>query len=67
MKPKLYLAGGFSGGWHQRVIDELGNGFVYFNPQKHSLKDEKKYTMWDLYHVRKCDILLGYMSISGRI
>ena len=62
MKPKIYLAGGFKGGWHQEVIRTLGDDFLCFNPQTHKLDDAEKYTAWDLYHVDKCDILLGYMT-----
>ncbi|HEY0668749.1 MAG TPA: nucleoside 2-deoxyribosyltransferase domain-containing protein [Sphingobacteriaceae bacterium] len=62
MKPKIYLAGGFVGGWQEKVKDTLGDNFVFFDPQKHSLSDVEKYTNWDLYHVDRCDILLGYMS-----
>ncbi len=65
MKPKIYLAGGFKGGWHQYVIEKLGIDFTYFNPQTHQLSEVEKYTSWDLYHVEKCDILLGYMSLDN--
>lgn len=61
MKTRIYLAGGFKGGWHEKVTNELGN-FEIFNPQKHNLDEVEKYTSWDLFHVKKCDILLGYMS-----
>lgn len=62
MQPKIYLAGGFKGGWHDKVSTSLSNTFTIYNPQKHNLDDVEKYTAWDLYHVDKCDILLGYMS-----
>lgn len=62
MKTKIYLAGGFKGGWHNYVVENLGKEFICFNPQKHQLDEADKYTAWDLYHVEKCDILLGYMS-----
>lgn len=62
MRPKIYLAGGFRGGWHQQIIKALGNDFICFNPQTHQLDDADKYTAWDLYHIEKCDILLGYMT-----
>jgi nucleoside 2-deoxyribosyltransferase len=62
MKPKIYLAGGFKGGWHNYVIENLGSDFMYYNPQTHHLNEADRYTTWDLYHVDKCDILLGYMS-----
>ena len=62
MKLKIYLAGGFKGGWHDYVIEKLGDSFIYFNPQKHQLDDVEMYTAWDLFHVKKCDILLGFMT-----
>lgn len=62
MRPKIYLAGGFKGGWHQKVINALGDNFICFNPQAHQLDDADKYTSWDLYHVERCDILLGFMK-----
>jgi len=65
MKPKIYLAGGFKGGWHSYVIENLGTDFTFYNPEAHQLKEVDKYTSWDLYHVEKCDILLGYMSSNN--
>jgi nucleoside 2-deoxyribosyltransferase len=62
MKLKIYLAGGFKGGWHEKVIQQVSNDFIIYNPQQHSLDDSEMYTAWDLFHVDKCDILLGYMS-----
>ncbi|WP_412987676.1 nucleoside 2-deoxyribosyltransferase domain-containing protein [Pontimicrobium sp. IMCC45349] len=62
MNTRIYLAGGFKGNWHEKVINSLGNNFICFNPQAHQLDEADKYTSWDLYHVDKCDILLGYMS-----
>jgi nucleoside 2-deoxyribosyltransferase len=62
MKSKVYLAGGFKGGWHELVKSCLENNFIFFDPQVHNLDDPKKYTAWDLYHIDKCDILLGFMS-----
>ena len=62
MKLKIYLAGGFKGGWHDVVKDKLGEDFHIFNPQTHDLRDVDKYTSWDLFHVKQCDFLLGYMA-----
>jgi len=62
MRTKIYLAGGFKGGWHENVIELLGDQFVFFNPKNHALSEPEKYTTWDLYHVDKCDILFGYMA-----
>jgi len=61
-KRSIYLAGGFRGGWHDLVIDKLKNDFSIYNPQTHDLEEPSKYTHWDLFHVDKCDILLGYMT-----
>lgn len=65
MKNQIYLAGGFKGGWHDNVIEKLGDTFTFFNPKKHELEDVRMYTAWDLFHVDKCDILLGYMSADN--
>lgn len=62
MKSKIYLAGGFGGTWHDDAIYELKDLFEFYNPKDHSLKDPIEYTEWDLYYIKKCDILLGYMS-----
>ncbi|GGX19285.1 nucleoside 2-deoxyribosyltransferase domain-containing protein [Aquimarina muelleri] len=62
MKPKIYLAGGFKGGWQKKVTKELSSDFILFNPEEHKLTESEKYTAWDLFHVDKCDILLGYMT-----
>ncbi|WBL25720.1 nucleoside 2-deoxyribosyltransferase domain-containing protein [Zunongwangia sp. HGR-M22] len=62
MQNKIYLAGGFKGEWQEKVINNLGNDFFIFNPAKHDLENPTEYTNWDLFHVEKCDILLGYMS-----
>lgn len=62
MKQSIYLAGGFKGGWQSSVIQELQSKFFFFNPQTHNLDSPNKFTHWDLFHVDKCDILLGYMS-----
>lgn len=61
-KRSIYLAGGFRGGWQDLVVRDLSNYFFIYNPQKHDLEEPDKYTHWDLFHVDKCDILLGYMS-----
>ncbi len=65
MKTKIYLAGGFEGGWQDIVTNKLKDKAILFNPQKHALAEKDKYTTWDLYHVNKCDILLGYMSSNN--
>jgi hypothetical protein len=44
MKQKIYLAGGFKGGWHEYVVENLGGDFIYFNLQKYQLDNANKYT-----------------------
>lgn len=58
----IYLAGGFRGGWQESIIEKIGDSFIFFNPKNHNLEEPNKYTYWDLFHIDKCDILLGYMS-----
>lgn len=62
LKRSIYLAGGFRGGWHDSIIKQLGDSFIFYNPKSHNLESPNKYTHWDLFHIDKCDILLGYMS-----
>lgn len=63
MKTRIYLAGGFRSNWQKVVIEKLGvERFDFYNPREHYLQSPKEYTTWDLHHVKKCDILLGYME-----
>lgn len=64
MDTKVYLAGGMNqSNWQNKVIKSVGKkGFIFYNPREHSLTDSKEYTIWDLYYVRKCDILFAYMQ-----
>jgi nucleoside 2-deoxyribosyltransferase len=60
---KIYLAGGMKSGWQQTVINKYNNNEVTFiNPQNHGLNKPELYTHWDLYGVKQCDILFGYME-----
>ena len=61
----VYLAGGQASGWQDRLIAELTNSFVFFNPHSHQLKKVNEYTAWDLHYVRQCDILFGYMEATN--
>lgn len=64
METKIYLSGGLNlSDWQSEVISKLGKkGFVYFNPREHQLIHSREYTIWDLYYVKNCDILFGYMQ-----
>ena len=60
---KVYLSGGMNeSDWQSNLIKELPNGFVFFNPREHNLMHTKEYTFWDLYYVKNCDIVFGYMQ-----
>lgn len=61
-KPKIYLSGGFSSNWQGKVIELLGDKFIYFNPRDHKLKGSLQYWTWDTHFVKQCDILFGYME-----
>ncbi|HET8859537.1 nucleoside 2-deoxyribosyltransferase domain-containing protein [Marivirga sp.] len=65
MKSKVYLAGGMNSNWQKKIIDELSDQFIFFNPSEHKLDDVKEYKVWDLYYVKNCDILFGYMEKSN--
>lgn len=66
---KVYLAGGLVANWRHSIIDELGDNFIFYNPQDHGLEEcSKQYTNWDLFHVKQCDIVFAYMektNLSG--
>lgn len=64
-KHKIYLAGGFYSDWQKKIISKFNKDFIFYNPQKNGLKVPKEYTIWDLYHIDKCDILFGYMEESN--
>lgn len=62
LKRSVYLAGGFGGDWHSTAMESLIEDFYVFDPKQHEIEDPNKYTQWDLFHISKCDILLGYMA-----
>ena len=64
MNTKVYLSGGMNkSNWQKKVIDSVEcDGYTFFNPREHNLKDSKHYTFWDLYYVDKCDIVFAYMQ-----
>lgn len=64
METKVYLAGGMNqSNWQEKVATAVGTkGFVFYNPREHSLINSKEYTFWDLFYVKKADILFAYMQ-----
>jgi nucleoside 2-deoxyribosyltransferase len=62
-KPTIYLSGGMNQvDWQSSVESAFEDKFIFFNPRKHNLEIPKEFTIWDLYFVRKCDIVLAYME-----
>lgn len=64
MITEVYLAGGMNNSdWQSRVINEVkSKDILFYNPREHQLNDSTEYTVWDLYYVKKCDILFAYMQ-----
>lgn len=65
MKQKVYLAGGMTGNWQQKVIESC-QGFTFFNPCNHGQGEPALYTAWDLHFVRQCDIVFAYISEDNK-
>lgn len=65
MKPKIFLSGGFRTNWQTKLIEPLQNKFVFYNPLDHALSSSAEYTAWDLFYVKKCDIVFAYMEASN--
>lgn len=61
----VFLSGGFRSKWQDRVVEKLGENFIFYNPLAHNLSDSEEYTAWDLHYVRKCDIVFAYMEASN--
>lgn len=61
-KAKVFLSGGFKSNWQSKVIDELNELFIFFNPREHGLEHSDFYTTWDIHFVKECDILFAYME-----
>jgi len=64
-KAKVFLSGGFKSDWQSKVIEQVGDKFIFFNPREHGLEHSDFYTTWDIHFVRECDILFAYMEESN--
>ena len=62
---KVFLSGGFKSNWQLKVIQELNDRFIFFNPRDHDLEHSEFYTTWDIHFVKECDILFAYMEESN--
>lgn len=63
--PKVYLSGGFRTNWQSKVIDQLGDSCIFFNPREHNLPGHSDYWAWDVHFVRDCDIVFAYMEVDN--
>jgi nucleoside 2-deoxyribosyltransferase len=61
-KAKVFLSGGFKSNWQSKVIEELNDKFIFFNPREHGLEHSDFYTTWDIHFVKECDILFAFME-----
>lgn len=64
-KPKVFLSGGFKSNWQDKLIEKLGNEFLFFDPRKHQLNESNEYALWDVHFVKQADIFFGYMESSN--
>jgi nucleoside 2-deoxyribosyltransferase len=64
-KAKIFLSGGFKSNWQLKVITELQDQFIFFNPREHGLEHSDFYTTWDIHFVKECDILFAYMESTN--
>jgi len=61
-KLKVYLAGGMNSSWQTKVMEQFGDQFIFFNPVDHQLNKGKEYTVWDLFYIKKADLVFAYME-----
>ena len=64
-RPKVYLSGGFKSNWQSKVIKEIGDNCLFFNPREHKLESDKEYWIWDIHFVKNCDIVFAYMETDN--
>jgi nucleoside 2-deoxyribosyltransferase len=63
MKQRVYLAGGFSSDWREKVKSlYLGFNFEFFDPKLKPDKHWSEYGTWDVHFIKQCDILFAYME-----
>ncbi len=61
-KLKVYLAGGMNSNWQTKVIEHFSDHFIFYNPIDHRLSRSKEYTIWDLFYIKKSDLVFAYME-----
>ena len=59
---KVYLAGSLDSDWQSKVIARFSKDFTFYNPKDHELIDSLEYTTWDLFYLKKSDIIFAFME-----
>lgn len=59
--PKVFLSGRLESRWQDKVIAEVRH-LEFCDPRSHGLHSPRQYTVWDMYHIKRSDILFGYME-----
>ncbi len=63
--PNVYLAGGFHGEWHDKVINKIGTDARYLNPATHDIKSPSNYSKWDLSAIEAANIIFAYFGADN--
>lgn len=58
---KVYLAGGMSTEWRERII-KAHPEYTYYDPTSHGLVDPKEYTVQDLNWILDSDVIIAYLE-----
>ena len=61
---KVYLSGGMESGW-QALVKDRCDEIEYLDPSRHGLSNPREYTIWDLEHIKQCDIVFAYMESTN--
>jgi nucleoside 2-deoxyribosyltransferase len=64
-RARVFLSGGFKSNWQSKVIQEVGEKLIFFNPREHGLEHSDFYTTWDIHFIKECDIIFAYMEESN--
>jgi hypothetical protein len=61
---RVYLSGGFKSGWQDQILGQFPS-LLFRDPRVHDLKDETRYTTWDLEAIQRSDWVLAYIEASN--
>ena len=63
MMNKVYLAGGHTSDWREKVKSiYLGYNIEFIDPKLKPDKHWTEYATWDVHYIKQCDILFAYME-----